>query len=399
MKRVVVTGMGAVSCLGTGADALLDGLFAGRSGIVHVPAFTELGMRCQVGAPVDAGLLDEAPRKLRRYLSTPATYAWHAMREAIAQSGLEDTSLAGRDCGLLMGGNAALSEHEAALHAHRTRGISRMSPFTVPRCMTSALPASLAHAFGIGGRSYLLSSACASGAHAIGQAMELIQLGRQNIVICGGAEELDEKTAMCFDVMGALSASGVSRPYDEQRDGFVPGAGAAVLVLESLEHATARGATVLAELVGYGAANDAQSMVQPGVDGIAEAMRQALEQSGATPDYINTHACSTPQGDLMEWQAIHAVFAELGHTVPGISSIKGGIGHAPGAAGALDAVACIGMMQRQSVPGMAIAQREAAFASTPLLTGTTAATLRTVLSNSFGFGGSCATLVFRREAA
>ena len=293
--RVVVTGMGAVSCLGNGCASLLDALHSGRSGMRFVEAFAQLGMSSQVGGPVDHAALTEPPRKIRRYLSTPALYAWQAMNEAMEQAGLSPDRLRAADCGLVVGGGSALSEHQDGLDQLRVKGIGKLSPFLVPRGMGSNLSASLAHAYGIGGRSYTMSSACTSAAHAIGHAMELIQLGKQNIVFCGGSEELHATSALGFDVMGALSSASnddpphASRPYDARRDGFVLAAGAGMLVLESLEHAQARGATVLAELCGYGTSTEAANMVGPGVYGIASAMREALDAAGCTPR-LHQHA-------------------------------------------------------------------------------------------------------------
>jgi 3-oxoacyl-[acyl-carrier-protein] synthase-1 len=402
LPRVVVTGMGSVSCVGAGNDQLLDALRHGRSGLRHMQQLEALGMRCQVGGPVDESLLEEPPRKLRRFLPPTAWYAWHAANEAIAQAGLTSAQLSSPSCGLVIGGGAALSEHQTALESFASRGIARLSPYIVTRGMSSSVAANLAHAFGIGGRSMVITSACTSGAHAIGQAMELIQLGKLQQVICGGSEELHDTTALWFDAMGALSTNSnarpdrASRPYDAERDGIVLAAGAGVMVLESLEHAQARGAHILAEVCGYGASTDAASMVGPGPHGIADAMRQALAQGDALPDYINTHACSTPLGDLAEWEAIANVFAEHGADVPALSSIKGLIGHAPAAAGALDAIACLLMMHHGFTTGTAIDHRDAAFNEAPLLDVTTPSRIDGALSNSFGFGGSCASLMFRR---
>lgn len=401
LPRVAVTGMGSISCLGHGNAALLDALRTGRCGLRAMDGFAALGMRGRVGGPVDLEGLPEPPRKLRRFLTTHGRYAWHAANEALAQAGLPPERLHDADCGLVLGGGAALSEHEAALAWHRAKGIARLSPFLVPRGMSSALSASLAHAFGIGGVSLTVSSACTSGAHAIGQALELIQLDRQQVVLAGGAEELHDSTAMWFDAMGALSPqrdpARASRPYDRDRDGFVLAAGAGVLVLESLEHARARGAAVLAELAGYGTCTDAASMVGPGAGGIARAMRQAIGRAGRLPGYVNTHACSTPQGDLAEWQAIEAVFAEHGAPVPPLSSVKGQLGHAPGAAGALDAIAGLLMMRHGFLAaGRAVDTPDPDFAAAPLLAANRAQRVDSVLSNSFGFGGSCASLLFAR---
>ncbi|SFK75507.1 beta-ketoacyl-[acyl-carrier-protein] synthase family protein [Rhodanobacter glycinis] len=401
LPRVVVTGSGSLSCLGHGNVAFFDALRAGRGGLRPMAGFAALGLRARVGGPVDLTGMPEAPRKLRRFFAPPGLYAWHAANEAFAQAGVTPEHLRADDCGLVFGGGAALSEHEAGLASHRAKGIAKLSPFWVPRGMSSALSASLAHAFDIGGTSLTLSSACTSATHAIGHAMELIQLGRQQMVVTGGAEELHDSTAMWFDAMGALSPQHdpalASRPCDRDRDGFVLAAGAGVLVLESLEHAHARGATVLAELAGYGNCTDAASMVGPGADGIARAMRQALDRAGTLPDYINTHACSTPQGDLAEWQAIRTVFAERGAAVPPLSSIKGLTGHAPGAAGALDAIAGLLMMQHDLlVAGRVVDTPDPDFADAPLLAANRAQRIDSVLSNSFGFGGSCASLLFRR---
>lgn len=406
LPRVAVTGMGAVSCVGAGAAALLGALRERHHGLRRMDAFAALGMRGRVGGPVDADALQpEPPRKLRRFLAAPARYAWHAANEALAQAALPPGRLAGADCGLVLGGGAALSEHEAALDNHRSRGIAKVSPYTVPRGMSSVLSASLAQAFGIGGASYTVSSACTSGAHAIGHALELIQLGRQSVVLAGGAEELHPSTAMWFDAMGALSPQAdparASRPFQRGRDGFALAAGAGVLVLESLEHAHGRGARVLAELAGYGCATDAASMVGPAAAGIARALGQALDRAGTLPDYINAHASGTP-GDLAEWQAIRDVFAARGAPVPPLSSIKGLIGHAPGAAGALDAVACLLMLQHGFLAaGAPLDDVDPDIADAPLLAANRGHPIRSALSSSYGFGGSCAALLFRRldEAA
>lgn len=406
LSRVVVTGIGAVSCVGTGVLALLDALRTRRHGLRRMEAYAALGMRGQVGGPVDeAALPPPPPRKLQRFFAAPARYAWHAANEALAQAGLPPERLHAADCGVVMGGGAALSEHEEALASHRAKGIARLSPFIIPRGMSGAPSAALAQAYAVGGASYTVSSACSSAAHAIGHAMELIQLGRQNIVITGGTEELHPSTAMWFDAMGALSAQAdpdhAARPFQHDRDGLVLGAGAGVLVLESLAHAQARGATVLAEVAGYGSATDAFSMVEPGVDGIARALAQAMDRAGTLPDYINAHACGTA-GDLAEWQAIQAVFAARNAAVPPISSIKGLIGHAPEAAGALDAIACVLMMQHGFLAAGAPQDAlDPTFAAAPLLTENRAAHIHAALSGSFGFGGSCAALLLRRfdEAA
>ncbi|KAF1008522.1 MAG: 3-oxoacyl-[acyl-carrier-protein] synthase 1 [Luteibacter sp.] len=402
MRRVVVTGMGAVSCLGPDRHALFDGLRAGRTGFCDMPDFAALGMRNRVAAPADTGTLEPPPRKLRRYFPQAAEYAWHATREALAEAGIDEARVRERDVGIVMGGMAALSEYEAGLDVFHAKGYARLSPFIVPRSMGSAVSATLVHAFGFGGRGFTVGSACTSATHAVGQAMELIQLGRQEIVVCGGAEELHDKAAMCFDVMNALSTDSVaddhvSTPYARSRDGIVLAGGAGVLVLESLEHALARGATILAEMAGYGAASDPDGMVSPNADGMAEAMHQAIDLAGTIPDYVNTHACATVAGDLAEWQALRRVFEERGHPVPWMSSIKGQTGHAPAAAGALDLITSIAMMEHGVLLGGTLPRDlDEAFADAPLLDGEREAHVDAVLSNTFGFGGSCAALVVRR---
>jgi 3-oxoacyl-[acyl-carrier-protein] synthase-1 len=405
LPRVVVTGMGVVSCLGNGRAEMLDALRSGRSGLRAMDSFTRRGLNARVGGPVDISALAEPPRKLRRFLAPPVLYAWHALNEAIEQAGLPMEAMQAENCGLVVGGGASLSVYEEGLNAYHSKGVGRLSPFFVPRGMSSALSATLAHAFGVRGMAMTVSSACTSASLAIGHAMELIQLGRQQLVLTGGSEELFEGTATWFDAMGALSAGNAaqpqlaSRPYDRDRDGFVLAAGAGMLVLESLAHANARGATVLAELTGYGASTDPTSIVGPGADGIARALRQTLDQAGALPDYINTHACSTPLGDVEEWQAIESVFAERDAAVPPMSSIKGQTGHAPGAAGALDAIASLLMMEHGFIAaGTPVRTNDDAFASAPLVVQTHDRRIDSVLSNSFGFGGSCAALMFRRYA-
>lgn len=405
LPRVVVTGMGVVSCLGNGRDAFVDSLRNGHSGLRAMDSFARRGLHTRVGGPVDISALPEPPRKLRRFLADPSLYAWHAMNEAIAHAGLSAAELTTGDCGLVIGGGASLNEYETGLNAYHQKGAGRLSPYLVSRGMSSALSACLAHAFGIRGVTQTVASACTSATLAIGQAMELIQLGRQQMVLTGGSEELFEGTATWFDAFGALSTASAdqpqsaSRPYDLHRDGFVLAAGAGALVLESLAHARTRGATVLAELTGFGACTDPISMVGPGIDGITRALQQTLQQAGSLPDYLNTHACSTPQGDLQEWQAIEAVFAALDAPVPPMSSIKGLSGHAPGAAGALDAIASVLMMQHGFVAaGSPVVNADPAFASAPLLAKTEDRQLDSVLSNSFGFGGSCAALMFRRPS-
>lgn len=402
LPRVVITGMGALTSLGAGVAAMLDAMHSGRGGLRPMPGFAALGLDAKLGGPVDLAGLNEPPRKLRRFLPPNTVYAWHAANEAIAQAGLEATQLRDPRCGLIVGGGAALSEHEQALALHRTRGIGKLSPFLVPRGMSSAPSAGLALAYAVGGISYTVSSACTSAAHAIGQAMEQIQLGKLDVVLAGGTEELHDSTAMWFDVMGALSPTarrpdGLGpRPYASDRDGFALAAGAGMLVIESMAHAQGRGARVLAELVGYGSSTDAASMVGPGVDGIVRAIDQALGE-GPLPDYINTHACGTPQGDAIEWQAIAQWFAARDTPVPPMSSLKGQTAHAPGAAAALDAIACVLMLEHQFLAaGSLTPDVDPVFANAPLIASNRPARLSRVLSNNFGFGGGATALLLAR---
>jgi 3-oxoacyl-[acyl-carrier-protein] synthase-1 len=398
--RVVITGMGALTALGNGVPAMLDAMHSGRGGLRSMPGFAALGLHVKVGGPVALDGLDEPPRKLRRFMPPNAVYAWHAANEAIVQAALAPALLHDPRCGLIVGGGAALSEHEQALDLHRARGIGKLSPFLVPRGMSSAPSAGLALAYGIGGISYTVSSACTSAAHAIGQAMEQIQLGKLDLVLAGGTEELHDSTAMWFDVMGALSATDARtdglgpRPYASGRDGFALAAGAGMLVMESLAHARDRGATVLAELTGYGSSTDAASMVGPGADGIVRAIDGALA-SGPLPDYINTHACGTPQGDAIEWQAIARWFTAHNAAVPPMSSLKGQTAHAPGAAAALDAIACVLMLRHQFIAAGALTDDvDPVFADAPLLATNRPALLRRALSMNFGFGGGATALLF-----
>ncbi|CAJ0795976.1 3-oxoacyl-[acyl-carrier-protein] synthase 1 [Ralstonia mannitolilytica] len=398
-ERVVVTGLGIVSCLGNTLDAVSAALREGRSGLSHVPAWQALGLSSQVAGV--ASIDDEPPfaRKFDRFMGQTARLACHAARKAIDDAGLDAAALQSGRAGVVAGsGTGALAAYDTALDVARTRGVERASPYIVPQVMSSTVSANLAQMFGLGGISYSPSSACTTSALAIGQAAQWIRSGQQDIMLAGGAEELHDSYALFFDAMGALSHAAAdaperaSRPYDVARDGFVLASGAGMLVLESLAHARARRARIYAELTGFGQSTDVGSMVSPRAHGIARALRSTLAEAGAPPDYINTHAPSTPAGDVEELLALQSVF---GAEVPPFSSTKGLTGHPPGAAGAHEAIYSLLMMRDGFIAGSAgIDTPDPAVAGLPLVRQARAARIGRALSISFGFGGSCAGLMF-----
>lgn len=401
LQRVVVTGMGLVSCLGNSLDGVAQALREGRSGISRVEEYAALGLGSQVaGVPSLAG---EPPseRKLGRFMGQTGAYAYHAARLAIADAQLESEQLRSTRSGVVIGsGVGALAECEQAIDMLRATGLSRLPPYTVPRVMSSTASACVAAAFGARGVSYSPASACTTSTNAIGQAMELIQYGKQDLVLAGGAEELYWGAAMMFDVMGALSRAfnatpeRASRPYDTARDGFVLAAGGGVLALESLAHARARGARIHAELVGFGSCSDGADMVAPSADGVARAMRLALATHDGTIDYLNTHAPSTPGGDLAELEALRQVF---GAALPPFSSTKGQTGHALGASGVHDAIYSLLMLRDDFIAaGINLEHPDAQLAGMPLVEACRPARLESVMSNNFGFGGTYASLIFQR---
>jgi len=399
MQRVVVTGMGVVSCLGNSLDAVSVALREGRSGVTRIDAWRERGFHSQVAAV--ASVADESPfdRKLERFMGDTARFACHAARKAIVDAGLDDATLHSPQTGAVIGsGVGAMAEYDAALAVVRAHGIDRTPPYTVPRAMSSTASANVVQTFGIQGVAYSPSSACTTSALAIGQAMQLIRTGRQQVVLAGGSEALHDNMTLMFDAMHALSRafndtpSRASRPYDMARDGFVIGAGAGVLVLESLEHALARGARIHAELTGFGESTDAAGMVTPHSDGIARALRMALDEAGELPDYINTQAPSTPLGDARELCALKEVF---GAQVPPFSSTKGMTGHSIGACGAHEAIYTLLMMRDGFIAGAGhIESPDPLVSGMPLVQATREARIERAMSVSFGFGGSCAGLMF-----
>jgi len=401
MRRVAVTGMGIVSCIGNDLDEVANALRSGVPGIGPASEFAAAGLRSRVAGIPSLEALPTVKRTLRRFMSDPALYAYHAACGALADAKLPVELLGSPRTGLIVGSGASSGfELVESVTLAREHGAQKVAPYAVARLMGNTTSANLATAFGIRGTSYSIVSACATSAHCIGHGAELIQLGKLDRVIVGGAEEVRWTTALMFDAMGALSTGFndapklASRPYDKRRDGFVLGGGAGVLVLEELESALARGARVRAELVGYGTSSDGSNMVTPRAEGIARAMNMALEEANAGVDYINTHATSTPLGDVTELEAIREVFGER---PPLISSTKGLTGHAIGASGAHEAIFCLLMMERGFVAGCAnLTEPDPATRGLPIVTAAREASLETVMTNSLGFGGTNASLVLRR---
>ncbi len=405
MKRVVVTGLGIVSSIGNNQDEVLESLKAGRSGIERSEEYAELGFRSCVHGSINIDVESLIERKIRRFMGDAAAYNYIAMQQSIEDSGLTEAQISNPRTGLVVGsGGASHANTVAAADILRSKGIRRIGPYMVPKTMGSTTSANLATAFKIKGVNYSMSSACSTSAHCIGNAMEQIQFGKQDIVFAGGGEELGWQGSVMFDGMGALSSKyndtpeKASRAYDADRDGFVISGGGGLVVLEELEHAKARGARIYAELVGYGATSDGYDMVQPSGEGAVRCMRQALQDVDGRVDYINAHGTSTPVGDMKELEAIIEVF---GDDAPKISSTKSLTGHALGAAGVNEAIYSILMMQHNFIAASAnIDNLDAGAEGLPIVRALeTDLPLKTVLSNSFGFGGTNACLVFQRYQA
>ncbi|MBY5268118.1 beta-ketoacyl-ACP synthase I [Spiribacter salinus] len=406
MRRVVVTGMGIVSCLGNDPATVTRALREGRSGITGREVYAEMGLRSQIAAGPDVDLDAAVPRRARRFMGDAAGYAYLAMEQAIQQSGLAPEKVSDPRTGLIVGSGGASTENVVkATDILRERGVRKIGAFAVPKVMGSTTSACLATPFGIKGVNYSISSACATSAHCIGAAMEQIQLGKQDVVFAGGGEEEHWSLTMLFDAMGALSTqynetpARASRPFDRDRDGFVIAGGAGMLVLESLEHAEARGAEILAELVGYGATSDGYDMVAPSGEGAERCVNQALQMAEAgtdqAVDYINAHGTSTPAGDITELRALQAVF---GDALPPVSSTKSLTGHSLGAAGVQEAIYSLLMMQGNFIAGTANVEHldEDAEGLSVVTETRENQSLDLVISNSFGFGGTNATLAFKR---
>ncbi len=402
MRRAVITGMGLVSPLGNNLADTLESLRTTRSGISFQEAYQEVGMRSHVAGSIDIDIEDRIDRKLRRFMGDAAAFSYIALDEAIADSGLETSEVSNIRTGIVAGsGGASSSNLTEAADILRARGIKRVGPYRVTRTMGSTVSACLATPFGIKGVNYSITSACSTSAHCIGHAAELIQLGKQDIVLAGGGEEEHWSMSSLFDAMGALSTARnddptkASRAYDVDRDGFVIAGGAGFVVVEELEHARARGARIYAELVGYAATSDGYDMVAPSGEGGERAMRLAMSTVEGRVDYINAHGTSTPAGDPPEIAAIKRVFED---DMPVISSTKSLSGHSLGAAGAHEAIYSLLMMDNDFICESAnIENLDPALGDFPVARNRIDdAGLKTVMSNSFGFGGTNAVLVFQK---
>ena len=402
MKRVVVTGIGIVSSLGNNCQEVLASLRGLKSGITSDPTYRDMGLRSQVAGNIALDPKEHIDRKILRFMGNAAAYTYIALQEAIAQSGLTPEQVSNIRTGIVAGSGGASSSTQVELaDVLRASGIKRVGPYGVTKCMASTISACLATPFQIKGVNYSISSACSTSAHCIGHGAELIQLGKQDIVFAGGGEEVSWQMSMLFDGMGAMSSRYndtpelASRAYDADRDGFVISGGGGMLVLEEYEHAKARGANILCELTGYGISSDGHDMVQPSGEGAVRCMQMALAQHGGKVDYINAHGTSTPVGDTKELEAIRATFTH-GDTPP-ISSTKSLSGHAQGAAGATEAIYSILMLQNGFACGSANIQKlDEKAEGMPILRENRDVSLDAVMSNSFGFGGTNATLIFKR---
>lgn len=403
MKRVVITGMGIVSSLGNNKAEVRASLYEGKSGIVFVQQYKELGFRSHVHGSLKVNPEELIDKKLYRFMGEAAAYSYLAMCEAIEDAGLSKAQISNPRTGLIVGSGGGSPQHQIdAADLLRSKGSSkRVGPYMVTRTMSSTTAACLSTPFKIKGLNYSISSACSTSAHCIGNAFEQIQWGKQDIIFAGGGEELHWGMSVLFDAMGALSSKyndtphTASRPYDASRDGFVISGGGGILVLESLEHAQARGAKIYAELVGYGASSDGYDMVQPSGEGAVRCMQQAMSTVTAPIEYINAHGTSTPAGDLKELEAIKTVFS--GQPIPYVSSTKSLSGHSLGAAGVHEAIYSLIMMEHNFICASAnITQLDAGAEGIPIVRERIDRPFNTVMSNSFGFGGTNASLVFQR---
>mgnify|MGYP000282722224 FL=1 len=402
MRRVVVTGMGIVSCLGTDKETVLESLQQGRSGIKFQEEYKELGFRSHVAGSVDIDLESLIDRKLRRFMGNAAAYSYVAMKQAIEDSGLSEDQVSNVRTGLIAGsGGASSADIVESADILRDKGVRRVGPYRVTRTMGSTVSACLATPFKIKGVNYSITSACATSAHCIGNAMEQIQMGKQDVIFAGGGEELHWSLTQMFDAMGALSSKyndtpeKASRAYDANRDGFVIAGGAGMLVLEELEHAKARGAKIYAEVVGYGATSDGYDMVAPSGEGAMRCMQQAMATVDGDIDYINSHGTSTPAGDIQELKAMKETF---GANMPPVSSTKSLTGHSLGATGVQEAIYSLLMMENNFICASAnIEELDPEADGMPVVTERKDnVELERVMSNSFGFGGTNSTLVMQK---
>ena len=403
MRRVVITGIGIVSCIGNNKTEVLDSLLNTKSGIAFSEEHKKYNFRSQViGAVKNLDIDKLIDRKIRRFMGGGSAYSYIALKEAIEESGLEEKDISNEQTGVIMGsGGPSIKNVYYAVDTIRKSAPKKMGPYIVPRTMASTCSATLAIPFKIKGVNYSISSACATSGHCIGNGMELIQYGKQDIVFAGGGEELDWALSGMFDAMPALSSKynntpeKASRPYDKDRDGFIIAGGGGALVLEEYEHAKARGAKIYAELTGYGATSDGYDMVQPSGDGAARCMKMALKTTKNKVDYINSHGTSTPVGDIKELEAIETIFKQ---NIPKISSTKSLTGHSLGATSAQEAIYCLLMMKNKFISSSAnIENMDEKAKNFPIVTKVEKdKELNCTMSNSFGFGGTNATLVFEK---
>ncbi len=405
MRRVVVTGLGIISCIGNSTDEVLASLRAGKSGISFSPEYAEMGFRSQVYGKPNINLEDKIDRRLRRFMGDAAAYTHLSMEQAIADAGLEKADVSNERTGIVIGSGGPSTKYQVeAADIARQKEPKRVGPFAVPKCMSSTCSANIATNFQIKGMSYSISSACSTSAHCIGNASEAILLGKQDIMFAGGGEDLDWTLSVLFDAMGAMSSKyndtpeRASRAYDRDRDGFVIAGGGGILVLEELSHAIARGAKIYGELTGYGATSDGEDMVAPNGEGAERCMKLALSTVKGKVDYINTHGTSTPVGDITELNAIRNVFAARGESLPYISSTKSMTGHSLGPTGAQEAIYSLLMMRDQFIcPSINVENLDEGAIGAPIVTALKEnVAIKTVLSNSFGFGGTNCSLAFSK---
>lgn len=400
MRRVVVTGMGVVSSLGNNIEDVTQSLRSGTSGIQFCDDYAELGMRSQIAGRVSIDFKEMIDRKHLRFMGDAAAFSYVAMQQAIKDANLDPEELKNPQVGLITGsGGGSPANNILAAEIAKERGVKRVGPYAVPKTMGSTTSACLSTMFGIQGTSYSISSACSTSAHCIGHAADLIRGGRHHTVFAGGGEEEHWSMSILFDAMGAMSSKYndtptlASRTYDADRDGFVIAGGGGILVLEEYEHAVARGANIVAELVGFGATSDGFDMVAPSGEGAVRCMQQAMETVDLPVEYVNTHGTSTPVGDVKELQALKTVFADK---MPFISATKSLSGHALGAAGVHEAIYSLIMMKEKFLAASAnIKQLDEEAIGLPILLENLSKSVKTIMSNSFGFGGTNATLVFQ----
>lgn len=400
MRRVVVTGMGVISSLGNDVKEVTESLKNAKSGIQFCDDYAELGMRSHIAGRVHIDQKEMIDRKHLRFMGDAAAFSYVAMQQAIEDAGLDLEEIKNPQVGLITGsGGGSPSNNILAAQVAKERGVKRIGPYAVPKTMGSTTSACLSTMFGIQGTSYSISSACSTSAHCIGHAADLIRGGRHHTVFAGGAEEEHWTMSILFDAMGAMSSkyndtpTEASRTYDANRDGFVIAGGGGILVLEEYEHAKARGANIVAELVGFGATSDGYDMVAPSGEGAVRCMQQAMQDVEGPIDYVNTHGTSTPVGDLKELEALKQVFKEK---MPFISATKALSGHALGAAGVHEAIYSLIMMKEKFLVASAnIKELDPAAVGLPILMENLSQKVKTIMSNSFGFGGTNATLIFQ----